>query len=263
MLRVYQGWVKAQDAHDDLAVMKSKSHMESDRAFMSIRVIQGGIQKITKTVLIIAGLGLAATGCASVKISNPENDRQQLVAQVGAKERVALKMATRDLGKTPWPEITDETLSVRMVNAMFGVPSKTTGMSREDALEIYAMRLRREASPEVALLRDANLTLRQARQVAEAGRMAAVAINPNSTDIVVLEGAISDVRECREMYLAALKMLRKEGHEFTKQEQTELKAAFSQTIQDIGSTADLVAERLSANRIVPQLAGTAASTPSN
>ncbi len=221
------------------------------------------IINIFKILFLTIGMSLLASGCASVKLSMPGQEKDSLEANAGARERVALLAATRELERTPWPAVAETSLSSRMVNAMFGVKATADGMSRDEALDVYAMRLARQNYPTGALMRDANVTLRQARKVAESGRLAAAAIKPSSSDIAVLETAISNVRECREMYLAAMKELKKDGHTVAKQDQTELKEAFSQTIQDIGATADLVAERFAARRSISQFAGQSLTTPRN
>ncbi|NHK27828.1 hypothetical protein FF098_007940 [Parvularcula flava] len=195
------------------------------------------------TIFLVAG-GLSA--CASVKILPPETSvaSSHQPASSGYSERQELVQAARQLESTPWPEVTEASLTNRMVSVLFGREEVSEGTSREEALDIYLASL--NASPSNApstLMRHADNTLRAARKVAERGRMAATAINPSADDIAVLEEAIGDVRASRDMYIAALKRLKSDGHIVPDGDVAELQAAFSQTIRDIGSTADMVAAR--------------------
>ncbi|GGD01493.1 hypothetical protein [Aquisalinus flavus] len=176
-------------------------------------------------------------------------------APTGYSERQDLVQAARKLENTPWPEVTEASLANRMVSVLFGREDVAEGTSREDALEVYVASL--SAAPSSApstLMRHADNTLRAARTVAERGRLAATAINPSTDDIAVLEEAIGDVRASRDMYIAALKQLKSDGHMIPDGDVAELQAAFSQTIRDIGSTADLVAERSMAKHQTSELA---------
>lgn len=194
--------------------------------------------------VFLAAAGLSA--CASVKILPPETTTANVSqpSASGFSERLELVRAARELENTPWPEVTETSLANRMVSVLFGREDVSEGTSKEEALEVYVSSL--SASPSNApstLMRHADNTLRAARTVAERGRLAATAINPSTDDIVVLEEAIGDVRASRDMYIAALKKLKSDGHIVPDGDVAELQAAFSQTIRDIGSTADLVAER--------------------
>ncbi|WP_306250579.1 hypothetical protein [Parvularcula sp. IMCC14364] len=193
-------------------------------------------------------MGVAAvgfSGCASVKIAMPGAATDEAVSLAGVHERAALVSATRQLDRTPWPEITEENFSGRMMTALFGGEQKNDGVSRDAALEAYAAMLAAERSPQAVLMQDANATLRHARMVSESGRQAAYAMNPSSGDISVLESAIADVRESRDMYVGTLRLLRKKGFDIDRDFEQELKKAFTQTIQDIGTSADIVADRVS------------------
>ena len=205
--------------------------------------------------VFLAAVGLSA--CASVKILPPETSAASVSqpATTGFSERQELVQAARELQSTPWPEVTEASLASRMVSVLFGRESEREGTSREEALEVYVASL--SAAPSSApsmLMRHADTTLRAARTVAERGRLAATAINPSTDDIAVLEEAIGDVRASRDMYIAALKLLKSDGHVVPDGDVAELQAAFSQTIRDIGSTADLVAERSMAPHQASELA---------
>lgn len=216
------------------------------------------LQTIT---VLLAAAGLSA--CASVKILPPETNTASVSqpATSGFSERQELVQAARELENTPWPEVTETSLANRMVSVLFGREDVSEGTSREEALEVYVASL--TASPSSApstLMRHADNTLRAARTVAERGRMAATAINPSADDIAVLEEAIGDVRASRDMYIAALKKLKSDGHIVPDGDVAELQAAFSQTIRDIGSTADLVAERSMDRHQASELAASETAT---
>ncbi|MCI5047392.1 MAG: hypothetical protein MRY59_07805 [Aquisalinus sp.] len=190
-------------------------------------------------------LTITTSGCASVKIAMPGAETGKEVSLAGVKERAALVSATRQLDRTPWPTITEAGFTGRMMSSLFGAEDPNDGVTKEAALEIYADMLAAQANPTATLMQDANTSLRQARMVSEAGRQAAYAMNPSSDDISVLENAISEVRECRDIYVGALRLLRKKGFEIDRTTEQELKNAFTQTIQDIGASADIVADRVS------------------
>lgn len=214
----------------------------------------------TLTVFLAAG---ALSACASVKILPPEANATSAsqAATAGHSERQELVQAARMLADTPWPEVTETSLANRMVSVLFGREDVAEGTSREEALEVYVASL--SATPGSAsstLMHHADNTLRAARIVAERGRLAATAINPSTDDIAVLEDAIGDVRASRDMYIAALKQLKSDGHLIPDGDVAELQAAFSQTIRDIGSTADLVAERSMAGHQASELAASDSPT---
>ncbi|MCI5043945.1 MAG: hypothetical protein MRY72_04550 [Aquisalinus sp.] len=188
---------------------------------------------------------IAVASCASVKIAMPGADTNKEVSLAGVKERAALVSATRQLDRTPWPAITEAGFTGRMMSSLFGAEDYNDGVTKEAALESYADMLAAQANPTATLMQDANTSLRQARLVSEAGRQAAYAMNPSSDDISVLESAISDVRESRDMYVGALRLLRKKGFDIDRTTEQDLKKAFTQTIQDIGASADIVADRVS------------------
>lgn len=191
------------------------------------------------------------SSCASVKLI-PEK-AVTIVSKApatGQSERLALVAATEELDETPWPAVNETSLTERMASRLFGRKADDRGLSRDEAVDLYAESLSsRSADPAHLLLADADRTLRSARDVAEAGRLAAEAINPDTDDIAVLEDAIAEVRFSRDMYLATLKSLKDDGHGVSNTQMAGIKAAFSQTIDDIGTTADVVAARaMSANQ---------------
>ena len=186
---------------------------------------------------IVAICGLAATGCASVKISVPGTGDDAQQAQIYS-ERVALNDAADALSEYPW----GETPSNGVVSVLFGTiaENEKSRAVRDYVEEIEA----RGDDPVTEVFADADASLAYARQVVEAGRQTIDAILPRSTDIATLERAISDARECRNMYVATLEYLDREDAEVSSDEIHLVRDAFSQTIDDMALTADLVANRV-------------------
>lgn len=169
-------------------------------------------------------------------------------SRAGHSERQALAEAVAALKATPWPEVEKTPLTTRMVSVLFGAEHETTGVTRDDALQAYVADATLESRPAATVIAHADTTLAAARQVAETGRSAAQSVNPDTDDVAALEGAINDIRFSRDMYLSALKRLEDDGHDIPMGQADIIRAAFSQTIEDIGSTADIVAARAAALR---------------
>ncbi|RFB06071.1 hypothetical protein [Parvularcula marina] len=185
-------------------------------------------------------LGFAATGCASVKVSIPGMGDKAEIADTGYSERVALIDAADDLSLHPWGDTPDN----GFVNVLFGTVSDNP---QERAVKDYIATIeRRGEDPVAGVFADADLSLAHARRVVEAGRQAMGAITPVPSDIATLERAISDTRECRTMYVAALETLERRDWDVSRTDILVIRDAFTQTIDDMGVTADLVAERVAA-----------------
>lgn len=189
-----------------------------------------------------AVLSLAAvSACASVKVSVPGfSADKDLQAAASLSERVALDEAAQALADQPWGDAPRSD----MMSVLFG---KATGGRRDQMVKDYVKLVHVTAGdPVLAVMTDADHSLADARRVAEAGRQAVASITPVPSDISILENAISETRECRDMYVKALKMLDDQGMKVSRDYVRDVRDAFSQTITDIGITADLVAERVDA-----------------
>ena len=225
-----------------------------------------GASGVLRILVLSAAVALAA-GCASVKIGTGDSSEVAAapvkVYQAAAKsERAILVDATYKIRQTPWPEVHEESLGDRMVGVLFGNgETNNKGVSQDQALEIYMRRLQLQPNPVRSLMRDADTSLSHARNLAETGRQAAHSIQPRAQDIDMLERAIGDIRECREMYLAAMKRMKNSGADITRQDMHELKQAFSQTIRDIGTTADLIHDHVAQARDTSHYAGTPPTQP--
>lgn len=178
--------------------------------------------------------GTAATGCASVKISIPGTEK----AEATSTERVALKDAASSLSDHPWGESPEN----GFVSVLFGTVANN---EKERVVKAYISEMESRGEDAVTgVFADADMSLAHARQVVEAGRQALNAINPQPSDIALLERAISDTRECRAMYVAVLETLDRRNAGVTREDVRVIRDAFSQTIDDMGVTADLVAEHV-------------------
>jgi hypothetical protein len=209
-------------------------------------------------------LSLLASGCASVKIvSGPETSSVLTSSTIkpskpSRSERAALLAATRKVQETPWPRIEKASLSDRMVGALFGGDKQerdSNSVTRDEAVAIYVERLNRQPSPVSALMQDANQCLTNARHLAESGRVASTSITPRDNDIALLEEAIGDIRQSRDIYLAAMKKLRNNGESLSRDEIKDMKHAFTQTIADLGITADAIHDKIAETGDTAQYAG--------
>lgn len=198
------------------------------------------VGRSARTIGLLVGL-LGLSACASVKVAVPgfsnDSDSTEVVEH---SERLALQEATMAFAKQPWGEVEDS----GMMSVLFG---NTRSSQMDDLLDEYlsSAALGAEASLNV-VMEDMHTSLANARHVAEAGRQAAVSITPVPSDITMLEAAIGQARECREMYVRALKALDRDGANVSRKAVRDVRDAFTQTIADIGKTADLVAERVDA-----------------
>lgn len=191
-----------------------------------------------KRPLIIAMFGLSLTACASVKVSMPGLGGDTAELPNAHSERVALYDAASALADQPWGQVDDTGL----VNVLFGTIKET---ERDRVLEQYVSTVRVSAAdPVTAIIADADSSLGHARRVAEAGRQAMHSMQPVGSDISTLEEAIAEARECRKMYVRALQALQDDGADVRDEDVDMIRDAFTQTITDIGETADMVAERV-------------------
>ncbi len=223
---------------------KFKSRGENPVLVMSRSALFGHSLK-SKAVLGLMAFALLGAGCASVKIQMPGSQNQAVMV---SHERTALALSANQLKNTPWPKPTKTKASGRMINMLFGADEEK-GLNKEQACEIYVDGLRDGSGlTHLKVLADADETLSQGRALAEAGRMTTQAIQPTSDDVAMMEAAIADLQESRDMYVMSLKKLRNDGEDVSSSEIKELKRAFTQTIIDIGRAADVVAEKAAQNK---------------
>jgi hypothetical protein len=188
-------------------------------------------------LIFVTGLALGMQACASVKVAVPGLSSASAELETEAhSERVALVEATDRLADQPWGDVAQP----GVISVMFGTISEN---ERDAALYTYLAALAsRSQDPATSAVADADVSLYHARRVVEAGRQAFVSIRPVPSDIATLEKAIGEARECRAMYVRALRKLEQDDQSIEA-----IRDAFSQTITDLGMTADLVASRIAAN----------------
>lgn len=207
-------------------------------------------------IIAVALVGTLATGCASVKVSVPGMGNTAEVEDTGFTQRVALHDAAEALSDHPWGESPE----TGMVSILFGT---VTDNEKERTVKDYIAAIQhRGEDPVTGVFADADMSLAYARQVVEAGRQTIDAISPRPGDIAVLETAIGDARECRSMYVAALETLDRRDSGVTREEITVIRDAFTQTIDDMSLTADLVANKVAMTQDRARFAERAAAKPS-
>lgn len=189
-----------------------------------------------RRLAVLLTVGLAAQGCASVKVPLPAfgGDAPAVVSQ----EREALRAATTELTAALPPE-TEETRGLRLL--VLG--------GRDDADAKLANAYLADLSgddPLAAVLADVDDALSRGRRVAEIGRLASTAAQPSRDDVILLEEAITEIQRGRRAYGAVLRRLREEGVPLTRAELRAVEDAFVQTARDIGVAADLCAARADA-----------------
>lgn len=202
------------------------------------------------------------SGCASVKIAMPGSDQEVQANQTAntptrqtgqSDAQSNLTTAARQLQQTPWPEIDAPTTNERLTGMIFGTKDSENSFTQKDAEKFYLISLQAKGHDQLALVQaDADRSLKQARQLAEYGRQIARMKYVSSTDMETLESAIGDVRECRDVYVNTLKSLKAEGYSIDSSHWQEMRNAFNQAINDMGVTADMLAQNLNQDNAAPQ-----------
>lgn len=163
-----------------------------------------------------------------------------------AVEREALKEAAAAVGETAWPK--PETLSLGALLTGF-ISGDDDHVSKDDAVKAYVKTLAATDAPAQNLLKDAEHHLAAAQRLAEAADAAAASVRPVASDIAIVETAIGELREQRDIYLAALKTLEKAGEPAPADNADDvLKTSFNEAIKTIGAAADRLADRVDNDR---------------
>jgi hypothetical protein len=171
-----------------------------------------------------ASLLLTAGGCSTVLV--PEKSLSENVA-----ERAALVEAAAAVAETRWPKPEAASWSDRLAG-----DATKSDVSESDAARIYAASL--ETPRKAALLEDASRHIAAGRDLVGVAAAAAEAIRPAMSDVSVVEAAIADLRQARDIYLASLKLIGREGEPVASSESRELKSEFAAVIEDLGAAAD-------------------------
>lgn len=172
----------------------------------------------------------AASGCSTVVLSENQNSNRE-----AAIEHAALAAAASAVSQTRWPKPVAVSWSERLAGG-------AGRFSEDQAAEFYVAQL--GAPPRKAIvLADAAFHLSAAQSLIDAAGAASHALRPMMADVAVVETAIADLRQTREIYLSCLKQLGREGENVNADEVRELKAAFSFVLEKLGTAADEIAER--------------------
>jgi uncharacterized protein YceK len=189
-----------------------------------------------KLRLSLAALSVAAavtsSGCSTVVLSQ---DPQQ---QETAAEHAALAEAASAVAAAPWPKTAPASWSERLA----GADQPELRISTTDAAQHYVASLgvaRRDA-----VLAEAARHLSAARALVEVAEAMSGALRPVMADVSLVEGAISDLRQARDIYLASLKLIDRAGEPVAAAEARRLKSDFGAVIGALGAAADRLAEEV-------------------
>ena len=172
-------------------------------------------------------------GCSTViKSENSETLRAAAV------EREALIAAAGAVVETKWPKPDGADWGARLVGA---APSGSRDVSENDAAAMYLAKLG-PAPRKGALLADAAVHIGAAQELARAAEATAQAVRPARADVSIIEEAIVDFRQTRDIYLATLKTIAKDGEPVTSSETKALKASFAGAIEALSAAADDLAD---------------------
>ncbi|MEZ5895608.1 MAG: hypothetical protein R3C40_09590 [Parvularculaceae bacterium] len=174
-----------------------------------------------------------ASGCAAV-VSPPPG-----VAQESFAEREALKAAAEDLAVTRWPKPD----AVSFTQRLTGFIDTGDRLTRDRVVEIYVKDLAAAGSPAQGVIADAAAHMKKAANVAEVADIASSAPNPRMSDVAVIEQAITDFREIRNIYLAACKKI-----DMPESDVTALSDELDASLASLGEAADRLADAAVKNR---------------
>ena len=191
-------------------------------------------------VLVSVFLALSATlgGCSTVIIDTP-------APNATFAEREALKNAATAVSDTPWPQPSSTSFAARMIGFVGDKSEKR--FSKQDAIDAYVVSLTSGQDPKSILVADAETQLRAADRLTQAAMNASEAIRPSMKDVAIAESAIGSLREARDIYLASLSRLDVSAED-AKETGRFIKSDFQRAIQEIGDAADILADRVAADR---------------
>ncbi|MEX0645075.1 MAG: hypothetical protein WD076_07180 [Parvularculaceae bacterium] len=119
---------------------------------------------------------------------------------------------------------------------------------KDEMVEAYLASLAPGPTRINAIQADAWNKLHAADGLVEAAYSAADAIQPAAADVAIIETAIGDLRECRDVFVASLKAASKHGDPVDGADIRALKAAFNDSISELGAAADELADRVASDR---------------
>ena len=184
------------------------------------------------SILFLAG------GCALNPLSSSDD-----MKRASAPERDMLADAALAVETAPWPQ--PEKASVFSFITGGGSGDHVT---RSDAVAIYVEALQPEGARFSRLEIDARANLGAADRLAHAARQALAAPRLTMNDVAMIEAAIQSLRENRQIYISAAKLIGKSGEPVSDADIDALRDAYAAAIRELGHTADALADRIDADR---------------
>lgn len=182
------------------------------------------------TAIVIAGfLG----GCSTVVVSGPTQ------TQGPAPEALALSEAAANVGRVPWPDYTDMTMSARLIGVAAVERDEPT---RDDAVALYLAQLAVDADPVARLAADARAQLAAADVLADVGQKIAAQETAGMAHVATIEDAIVSLRRARETYLLCADRIIADERE-ARAMKAALKEDFNAAMRRAGATADMLADQ--------------------
>lgn len=197
----------------------------------------------TRILRAIVGAGvviMSAAGCTAVVFQEPAR-----TAKVPTVEREALLRAASEVSHTKWPKPQGASFTRMLSSAVVGPGDRIT---ESDAVARYLEALGGAPDRRLAVLADAERHLSAAHALTTAAEAVARGVRPTMSDVSLVEGAIGDLRGVRDVYLASLKRLSKEGEMIDGATLSSLRADFNASIQRLGASADRLADAVAHDR---------------
>jgi hypothetical protein len=176
-----------------------------------------------------AAVLLAAGGCSTVVMSDRGASSAAAVV-----ERDALTAAAAAVSDTPWPRTGAASFADRLSGS-----ERRPG--RTEAATIYVASISGVKKP--VILAAAAAHAESARRLAVVADSALEAIRPLMTDVAVVEDAIGELKDIREIYVEALKLIARQGEPVDAEEIRRVRGQFTLAIRELGAAADALAER--------------------
>ncbi|MEO0399706.1 MAG: hypothetical protein AAF224_09860 [Pseudomonadota bacterium] len=165
-------------------------------------------------------------------------------ADAAAAERVALVGSAKAISDTVnWTKPAKMSWLTRLSGR-----DADSGISRDDTLDAYVEELRLAGDPVRSLADHAQTTIAAADALILSAERALESVSPRMSDVAVLEGSIKELRDCRSMYLSALRRIDLDDAA-TDRAGAAIKAGFDRAVRQIGGLADALADRAAERQI--------------
>lgn len=177
-------------------------------------------------------------GCSTVIMAD-RGAEDRAGERSSAAERTALTSAADAVSQTRWPKP-----NANPLGAMLG--GGRDRVSEQDAVETYLAALGGAGAG--AVMADANRHLAAAGRLADTAAACANAARPVMADVAVVEDAIADLKGIRDVYVASLKSLKKEGERVGDDDIRAVRDDFNNAIRTLGKAADRLADSVAHNK---------------